>query len=145
FASGTASTIRTRRYHALLLAATSPPTGRMALVNGLEAWVTVDGARVALTTSRYAGGVEYPDGVSRLATFDVDPWPRWTFALPDGSTLVHEIFVPHGRSAVVLSWRRDATGRDRARPVTIDVRLMLSGRDYHSLQHANPTFRFEAE
>ena len=67
FASGTASTIRTRRYHALLLAATTPPAGRMALVNGLEAWVTVNGTRVALTTSRYAGGVEYPDGNSRLA------------------------------------------------------------------------------
>jgi Glycogen debranching enzyme N terminal len=36
FASGTVSGIRTRRYHTLLLAATTPPTGRMALVNGLE-------------------------------------------------------------------------------------------------------------
>jgi glycogen debranching enzyme len=35
FASGTVSGIRTRRYHALLLAATTPPTGRMVLVNGL--------------------------------------------------------------------------------------------------------------
>ena len=39
FASGTVSGIRTRRYHALLLAATTPPTGRIVLVNGLEAWV----------------------------------------------------------------------------------------------------------
>ena len=46
FASGTASGIRTRRYHALLLAATTPPTGRMVLVNGFDAWVeTPDGTR----------------------------------------------------------------------------------------------------
>ena len=34
FASGTVSGIRTRRYHALLLTAVTPPTGRMTLVNG---------------------------------------------------------------------------------------------------------------
>ena len=36
FASGTASGERTRRYHALLLTATTPPTGRMALVSGFD-------------------------------------------------------------------------------------------------------------
>ena len=41
FASGTTLGVRTRRYHALLLAATTPPTGRMVLVNGLDAWVEV--------------------------------------------------------------------------------------------------------
>jgi glycogen debranching enzyme len=39
FASGTVSGIRTRRYHALLLAATKPPAGRVVLVNGFDAWV----------------------------------------------------------------------------------------------------------
>jgi len=39
FASGTALGLRTRRYHALLLTATTPPTGRMALVKGVDAWV----------------------------------------------------------------------------------------------------------
>ena len=39
FASGTASGIRTRRYHALLLTAKNPPTGRMVLVNGFDAFV----------------------------------------------------------------------------------------------------------
>ena len=45
FASGTASGLRTRRYHALLLAAQRPPTGRVVLVNGLEAWVTTPAGR----------------------------------------------------------------------------------------------------
>jgi Glycogen debranching enzyme N terminal len=39
FASGTVSGIRTRRYHALRLTATTPPVGRMVLANGLDAWV----------------------------------------------------------------------------------------------------------
>ena len=39
FASGCADVVRRRRYHALLLAATAPPSGRVVLVNGIEAWV----------------------------------------------------------------------------------------------------------
>ena len=39
FASGTVSGIRSRRYHALLLTATTPPAGRVVLVNGFDAWV----------------------------------------------------------------------------------------------------------
>ena len=39
FASGTVGGVRTRRYHGLLMAATTPPTGRMMLVNGFDAFV----------------------------------------------------------------------------------------------------------
>lgn len=39
FAMGTASGIRTRRYHALLTTATAPPTGRVTLVAGAEVWL----------------------------------------------------------------------------------------------------------
>ena len=51
FASGTTLGVRTRRYHALLLAATTPPTGRMVLVNGLDAWAG---------SPRAAAGVSHP-------------------------------------------------------------------------------------
>jgi glycogen debranching enzyme len=60
FASGTVSGIRTRRYHALLLAATTPPTGRMVLVNGIEAWLET-GGRVALSARRSTPDVAWPD------------------------------------------------------------------------------------
>src|SRR5687767_15570684 len=78
FASGTAAGLRTRRYHALLLTATSPPTGRMVLVNGVEAWADTPAGSFALTTERYEPGVLHPDGVSRIATFTTNPWPTWT-------------------------------------------------------------------
>src|SRR5271155_3021413 len=86
FASGTVSGIRTRRYHALLLAATTPPAGRMVLVNGFDAEVetaSVETAgRFALTTQRYSPGVDAPDGVTRLESFDLEPWPQWTCVVP---------------------------------------------------------------
>src|SRR6187399_1118420 len=50
FASGTVSGIRTRRYHALLLTATTPPTGRMVLVNGFDAWVEYGGQRIPISS-----------------------------------------------------------------------------------------------
>lgn len=140
FASGTAGGIRTRRYHALLLVATAPPTGRMVLVNGLEAWADTAEGTIALTSQRYQGGVVFPDGAERVAAFTPDPWPRWTFALPDGVAIEHEVLVPHDTPAVVLRWRlvHPAAG------VRLRVRLLLSGRDYHALHHENPGFRFDA-
>ncbi len=141
FASGTASGLRTRRYHALLLVATTPPTGRMVLVNGLDAWIVTPAGRFALSSQSYAPGVVAPDGASRIDSFEALPWPSWTFALPDGTRVAHELFVPKGASAVALSWRRLAG----AGPARLEVRPFFSGRDYHSLHHENPLFRFDAE
>ena len=139
FASGTVSGIRTRRYHALLLAATTPPGGRMVLVNGIEVWATTARGRFALTSQRYGRDVIYPDGASHIRAFEVDPWPRWTFALPDGTEIEYEVFVPHEHAACVMTWRvLRAT-----RAVTLEVRPLLSGRDYHALHHENDAFRFE--
>jgi glycogen debranching enzyme len=81
FASGTASGIRTRRYHAILLsgrrASSSRSLDRVVLVNGVEAWVGVAGGkRFALTSHRYHPDVTHPDGVSRLIAFTESPWPR---------------------------------------------------------------------
>ena len=86
FASGTFSGIRTRRYHALLLTATTPPTGRIALVNGFEAWIETPHGRFALTSQRYAPDVIHPDGAQRIEKFSVEPWPTWQFRFEDGTT-----------------------------------------------------------
>ncbi len=141
FASGTVTGIRTRRYHALLLAATTPPTGRFVLVNGLEAWVETSAGNFALSCHRYAPGVTHPDGVERIESFEADPWPQWTYRLEDGSRIRHEVFVPRGAAAVALSWRL----LERRKGVTLGVRPLLSGRDYHCLHQANAAFQFEPD
>jgi predicted glycogen debranching enzyme len=139
FASGTTSGIRTRRYHALLLPATAPPSGRVVLVNGLEVWLDGPAGSVALSSQRYAPDVVHPDGASRLTAFTTDPWPRWTYALPGGGRVEHECFVARDAGLTVLAWRiLDAKG-----PTRLSVRPLLSGRDYHALHHENPVFRFE--
>jgi predicted glycogen debranching enzyme len=144
FASGTTSGIRTRRYHALLQVATTPPTGRMALVNGLDAWiahVTPDGHPSApefLSRQRYAPGLVAPAEGAALESFVAEPWPTWTWRLADGSRVEHELFIPAGQPVVALRWRAiGARG-----PVPLAVRPLLSGRDSHALHHENAAFRF---
>ena len=104
FASGTVSGFRTRRYHALLLAATRPPAGRMVLVNGVDAWLDTGKSVIALSSQLYAPRVMHPDGACRIVEFRAEPWPQWTYALENGARVQHEIFVVRGASIVVMSW-----------------------------------------
>jgi len=141
FASGTAAGIRTRRYHGLLLPATTPPTGRVLLVNGLEVWVETPAGRFALSSQRYAPGVVHPDGAGRIVAFETDPWPRWRFRLEDGTAIEQEIFVRNGAPLTVIAWRLTSPRSD----VRLSVRPFFSGRDYHALHHENGNFRFEPD
>jgi predicted glycogen debranching enzyme len=140
FASGTVAGVRTRRHHALLLAATRPPGGRMVLVNGLEVWLETAAGRFALSAQHYAPDVVYPDGDRRIVGFEAEPWPCWTFRTEDGTEITQEIIACHEQAEVALRWRR--VGQESARLI---VRPLLSGRDYHALHHENPTFDFTPE
>jgi predicted glycogen debranching enzyme len=142
FASGTTTGIRTRRYHALLLTATNPPSDRKVLVNGFEAWIeTADGNRF-LSSQRYAPDVLYPDGSTKIKDFKAHPWPVWRFDLGNETEIEQEIFVPHEESAVILTWRVSAGAGIGSKLV---ARPLLSGRDFHGTHHENPAFRFDAE
>src|SRR5688500_8622526 len=135
FASGTSSGVRTRRYHALLLTATTPPTGRMVLVNGLDAWLenrersAVSTEREYLSRQRYAPGVVVPAGAAAVESFENDPWPTWVYRLRDGTRIEQELFVPRGLSLVAIRWRVNGSST----PKTLAVRPFLSGRDLHAL------------
>jgi predicted glycogen debranching enzyme len=149
FASGTLTGVRTRRYHALLLPATTPPTGRFVLVNGFDAWVETPAGRVALTTQRYGPDVVHPDGSSRITSFEPDPWPSWTYHIEGVGDVEFEIFARHGTSLVALRWRLRSSGSeakndDDGATARLIVRPFLSGRDIHSTHHENPVFRFDA-
>jgi len=141
FASGAVSGIRTRRYHALLLAATRPPAGRLVLVNGIDAWVETEAGRFALSSQCYTPDVVHPDGAARVESFVDEPWPHWSFRLDDGTRIEQELFAVHGAPVVAMCWRRVGAKA----PATLTVWPFLSGRDYHSLHHENPAFRFDAE
>ncbi|GAC1339901.1 MAG: amylo-alpha-1,6-glucosidase [Acetobacteraceae bacterium] len=127
---------RTRRYHALLLAAVTPPTGRVVLVNGLEVWAETASGPVFLSTQRYWPDVSHPDGAQRISGFDLDPWPTWRFRLP-GNVVIQEILASD--AGTLIRWRLEGPGA-----CTLSVRPLLSGRDYHALHRVNPVFDFAA-
>jgi predicted glycogen debranching enzyme len=141
FASGTASGVRTRRYHALLLAARTPPTDRFVLVNGLEVWAQSGGEEFPLSAHRYRPDVVHPAGFKWIESFTTEPWPTWVYRLDDGSRVRHEVFVPRGHAACVCTWRVLTPGRALA----LRVRPLLTVRGYHNLHAENASFAFHAE
>ncbi len=132
FSSGTVAGANTRRYHALLLVARKPPSERFVLVNHLEEWVEVNGQTVPLSTNLYPDAV-HPEGYRHGTSFTTDPWPTWTYDCA-GSSVQREVICVQGRDLVVVRWR---VIKKTKTPVTLRVRPMLSGRDYHAIHHEN--------
>ena len=87
YAAGTAAGIRTRRYHALLLAPRGGVGEPMALLNGVEAWLETSAGTIPLSSQMYGSGVVFHDVRSRLATFRSEPWPAWRLRLPGACLL----------------------------------------------------------
>ncbi len=148
YASGTASGARTRRYHAVLLAAARPPTDRFVLVNGLDVAVEAGAGWVPCSTQVYRGDVRHPEGWCRLESFEPSPWPTWSYRVGDGLTLVQELLVAPGEARSFVRFRliaEDEDAKAAAKDAVLVVRPFLSGRDHHALHFHNPHFRFESE
>jgi predicted glycogen debranching enzyme len=143
FAMGPVTGARTRRYHAWLLPVLEPAGQRFVLVSGAEIVVVTGAGQWPLAEQRYAGGVLVPDRAqpaAALLSFTSEPWPTWCWRLPDGTEIEGALVVQHGGPATVVSW----TCRAARGPVSLRVRPLLAGRDYHALHHENPAFRFAA-
>src|ERR1700754_2401044 len=74
FSSSTIIGLNTRRYHALLTAATKPPAGRTVLLSKLEETLVINGDRFELSANQYPGLV-HPRGFEYLDAFRLDPFP----------------------------------------------------------------------
>lgn len=155
FASGTAVGLRTRKYHAVLLASAAPPADRFVLVNGIEAWIELGGRRYDLSAQRYADGtLTGKDAIAAQVHFEFDPHPRWIFqitapGLPGKPAKVlkleQEIQTADGVPGTILRWRLSAPWPKGEPGPVLCLRPLLSGRDFHGLHFQNPTFRFDAE
>ena len=138
FASGTVAGIRSRRYHGLLLTSSVPPTGRMVLVNGIEAWVEQGDARTPISSQHYAPDTIHPDLAPFRLGFSRLPWPCWRFRLAGGGMITQEILVDPVGGDTVLRWRCNETDG------TLRVRPLISVRDYHALARENVELDFTA-
>ncbi|MCL4806267.1 MAG: glycogen debranching enzyme N-terminal domain-containing protein [Thermoanaerobaculia bacterium] len=129
FALSTVSGRNARRYHGLVVAATTPPTGRAVLLGKLEETLVVGQERFDLSVNRYAGRL-HPRGDLHLRSFRVDPFPTWEYEA-GGVRLRRTFFLVHGEDTAVVSWEL-ITGP--AGGVRLEVRPLLAYRDHHHLR-----------
>jgi predicted glycogen debranching enzyme len=135
FAMGTASGVRTRRYHSLLTVSLDPPADRFALVKDFEAWVDAPDGPVPLSTHHYHPDTLHPDARDALRGFTTRPWPTWRFRLPSGLWVTQELMVEPGRPGVALAWTAESGS-----PGILRVRPMLACAALHECHRANDDF-----
>ncbi|MFN7990365.1 MAG: amylo-alpha-1,6-glucosidase [Thermoanaerobaculia bacterium] len=129
FAMSTVAGRNDRRYHGLLVAATTPPTGRSVLVGKLEETLVVGGERFELSVNRY-GGRLHPRGDLFLRSFRADPLPTWEYEA-GGVRLKRTFFLVHGEETAVVAWELLSAPEG---PVRLEVRPLLAYRGHHELR-----------
>jgi predicted glycogen debranching enzyme len=138
FACGTISGANSRRYHGIFTPATEPPLGRITMVSKLEETIRIGRERYELSANRYPGKIS-PLGFEYLCSFRLDPFPIWTFEL-DGIMIEKSIFMIYGCNSVVCQWKVARQKTREAKPITLEVRPLLSFVDYHALRRAGGNF-----
>jgi glycogen debranching enzyme len=139
FASSTVAGLNTRRYHALLVAATTPPAGRRVLLSKVEETLVVGQRRFELSVNRYPGPVVHPAGHRFLQSFRMDPGPVWTYRIPDVPLeLEKRVFLLEQRNAVVVEYTMLGSGSASA---LLELRPLIACRDFHSLTRRHDGFR----
>ncbi|CAN5249795.1 amylo-alpha-1,6-glucosidase [soil metagenome] len=140
FASSTISGANTRRYHALLTAATKPPLGRITMLSKFEETVVIDGKRHELSSNQYPNSV-HPQGFKYLKSFRLEPFPIWLFEI-EGIEIEKKIFMVHGQNSTVCQWSAVSSQQSE---IWLELKPLLSFVDYHALQHEtdaiNPEFQ----
>ncbi len=133
YASASVSGANTRRYHGLLVAATSPPLGRVVMLSKFEETVAVDGERFDLSCNQYPGTV-HPDGYKNLIRFRLDPFPVWTFEV-NGIQIERSLFMINDENSTVVQWSVISGGTGRSPHVSLELRPLLAFRDHHHLRN----------
>jgi predicted glycogen debranching enzyme len=129
FAMGTASGLRTRRYHALLVVPSPSASERMV---GLVSLDPVLNGSVRLATHEWADGAIAPEGHILLERFDlVHGLPRWRWRVGE-TVLERELAVRHGHSCVAVVHRLLA-----GPPVELSLEALCAWRDQHGEQHGS--------
>lgn len=139
YASGTIAGVNTRRYHGLLVAAATPPTGRAVLLSKFEETLIVDGKRFELSANQYPNAV-YPDGYKYLKEFRLAPFPVWIYEI-ENVEIEKTVFMPHGDNTVICDYKFKTPGSNFR--IEFELKPLLSFRDYHHLQKNEANFETE--
>lgn len=107
YASSTLIGLNTRRYHALLTAATKPPVGRLVMLSKLEETLIIDGRRHDLSSNQYPG-IVHPQGHLYQTGFRLDPFPIFTYRI-EGIEIEKSVFMVQGENTTIVHYEFRAT------------------------------------
>jgi predicted glycogen debranching enzyme len=135
FSLGSTDLLPRRRYHSLLTVALNPPTHRVVLLNALELSVRSESNDwIPLTQFLYYPNNLAPQEAAR-STFSQNPFPTWTFTLPNNQDVQIDCFRVRGTPTLVMTARLLTNSSE---PLALFVRPLLSGRSIHDLHKENP-------
>jgi len=129
----------TRRYHGLLIAATKPPTERMALVSKLDETIVINDQRFELGTNDYGNTVQ-PNGNRYLLSFEKKKFPEWIYKVSD-IVLKKTIGMVHNENTTLVIY--EVISSDTA--FIMELSPLISARGYHSLRHSYNNIFWDAQ
>lgn len=144
YACSTVIGCNTRRYHALLCAATAPPLGRMVMVNKADETLSIGERHVELGCNQFPGTI-HPNGYHYLESFELSPLPRWVYRVPGFENkpdvvLEKTLWMPHGENRTCIRYVL-LEGPE----VSLSLRPFVTGRDYHHTHGFNTQFNTRLE
>ncbi len=143
FAMGTVAGGLTRRYHALLCAATDPPLGRIVTVAGMsEAVLDGDGPPLYLHTQEWLSGAVDPCGHVLIESFELEGQvPTWRYAIP-GGLLEKRVWMKRGAATAFVTYTLTRTASGTA--YRLALRPLCTWRDHHALGRAGALVQVDA-
>lgn len=135
YAGGSLAGSNTRGYHGLLVAAVTPPVGRMVMLAGMIETLSIGGRDFPLTTLRWHDGTVAPNGSVWLeAVMFEGTMPTWRFAGP-GFAIEKTVMMDHAANITRIEYRVLRANE----PVTLRLEPLTTYRDYHSRSFAGDT------
>ena len=135
YASSTILNCHTRRYHGLLVANLTEPSGRFVLLSKFEESIQVKDREFFLSFHKYPG-VFFPLGYKYLRGFRARPAPHFTYRI--GDVVIHKtVMMLQGQDGVLVRYFCERSDI----PVMLRLKPFLAFRDFHSLSKENLSLR----
>lgn len=133
YAAGTIGGVRTRRYHGLLIAATTPPAERTFLLGESSPTAIYRGVRYSLAANEWKNGSLSPMGHLWLQRFYYEEsMPVWRWSIAD-ALLERRIFMVQGENTVCQHW----TVVRASSPLELELEILVDRRSHHQLATGN--------
>ena len=139
YASGTIANCNTRRYHGLLVAATTIPTGRTVLVSKLDETIICNDKRTELGCNNYNGNIA-PEGYQYIKAFSKGLYPEWVYEV-DKIKLKKSILQLNGKNTTIIKYEVIEADSE----FQISFKPFITARDYHSLWQQNNALHWNVD